>query len=264
MHDSVLSHLRNTLHERLTRHGEHGEHGEHGDVDQARGAGRLFAGDYSASATVGEEFGDSRLGVGVMHDLDGEVISLHGTTWRVPVDGTPREVAPDEGVAFGVAAHGGREHEFVIPDGADVEGILAAIDAYLERTHVDHEEVVCAVEIDGDFSSVVLRTVAPPTHDHETLGEIIDDETRFTFEHWSGTLVGFRFPDVTDGQTIPGLHLHAISHDTTTGGHLRNAITVRTTARIWVDELHPIHDVAGTQPDGDSSMDFSRYEGPVS
>ena len=50
MHDSVLSHLRNTLHERLTRHGEHGEHG---DVDQARGAGRLFAGDYSASATVG-------------------------------------------------------------------------------------------------------------------------------------------------------------------------------------------------------------------
>lgn len=257
MHDSVLAHLRRTLHERLSRHGS---------VDQARSAGRLFAGDYSASTTVGEEFSGSLLGLGVMHDLDGEVISLRGTTWRVPVDGVPREVPAGEGIAFGVAAHGGREHMLEIPEGADVDGIVAAIDAYLAATHKDEADVVCAVEIVGDFREVVLRTVAPPTHDHETLGEVIDDETRFSFPQWQGTLVGFRFPDDTDGQVIPGLHLHGISADASSGGHVRNATTARVSARIWVDDLHPVHDhtdIAGAQDSGDTTVDFHRYEGKV-
>jgi hypothetical protein len=39
-------------------------------------------------------------------------------------------------------------------------------------------------------------------------------------------------------------------------------------ASIWVDELHPIHDVAmvdvaGQQATDDVSVDFARYEGPV-
>jgi len=264
MHDGVLAHLRRTMHERLAHHGS--RHDRHGDVDQARSAGRLFAGDYTASTTAGEEFGGSRLGVGVMHDLDGEVISVRGFTWRVPVDGTPLEVSAEEGIAFGVAAHGGREHALVVPAGSDIDGILAAIDLYLHDTHEDPHEVVCAVEITGDFSDVVLRTVAPPTHEHEALGEIIDDETRFAFDRWQGTLVGFRFPDETDGQTIPGLHLHGISHDATSGGHVRNATAQRVTARIWVDDLHPVHDhvdIAGIQTQDDTTIDFHRYEGKV-
>jgi len=254
MHDSVLARIRESFH---LRH-------PHGEVDQARSAGRLFSGDYSASTTAGEEFGSSRLGVGVMHDLDGEVISVRGFTWRVPVDGTPIEVAPDEGVAFGVAAHGGREHLLHLDAGLDVDGIVSAIDDYLESTHVDHEQVVCAVEIVGDFSDVILRTVAPPTHDHETLGEIIDDETRFSFDSWNGTVVGFRFPDETGGQTIPGLHLHGIGSDASTGGHVRNVTTGKVKALIWVDELHPIHDhvdIAGAQALDDVTVDFHRYEG---
>ena len=258
MHDSVLARMRHAWRDR---------HPQHGDVDQARSAGRLFAGDYTTSTTAGDEFGGSRLGLGVMHDLDGEVVSLRGFTWRIPVDGTPREVSHEEGIAFGVAAHGGREHVFSIPEGADLDGILKSVDSYLSDTHIDHEQVVCAIEVVGDFSDVVLRTVAPPTREGEPLGEIIDDETRFTFPSWRGTLVGFRFPDDTDGQTIPGLHLHGISHDATSGGHLRQATVGDVTARIWVDDLHPVHDhvdIAGSQPQDDVSVDFHRYEGPIS
>lgn len=255
MHDAVLARLRESLH----RHHASSE----GEVDQARSAGRLFAGDFSASTTAGDEFGRSRLGLGVMHDLDGEVVSVRGVVWRVPVDGVPVEVAPDEGIAFGVSAHGGRQHPLDIPAGLDVDGLLAAIDAYLERTHIDHEQVVCAVEIVGEFTDVVVRTVAPPTREHESLGEIIDHETRFSFPTWHGTIVGFRFPDGTSGQTIPGLHLHAIADDASSGGHVRNATTAHVSASIWVDELHPIHDVVGAQEDDDVTVDFHRYEGQV-
>jgi len=263
VHDAVLGHLRQTLHDRLAGHGSVKD--RHGEVDQSRTAGRLFAGDYSTSMTAGDEFGGSRLGLGVMHDLDGEVVSLRGRTWRVPADGVPREVDPTEGIAFGVAARGGREHSVAVPAGSDMEGIRAAIDSYLQATHEDPHEVVCAVEIEGDFVDVLLRTVAPPTRDHESLAEVIDDETRFHFPTWRGTLVGFRFPDDSDGQTIPGLHLHGIGQDERTGGHVRDVTARQVVARIWVDEFHPVSEAPGVGVTAGSgaAVDFQRLEGPT-
>lgn len=230
MRDQVLEKVRNTFH---LRHG-------HGIVEQTRGAGALFQGDFSSSTTAGDEFAGSRLGLGVMHDLNGEVVSVKGTTWRIPVSGVPIEVSPSEGIAFGIAAHGGREHQIEIPIGSDMTGILSAIDAYLSGNHVDHEDVVCAVEIVGSFTDVLLRTEAPATFPNETLTEILEHETRFEFDEWRGTLVGFRFPDESDGQTIPGLHFHAISADQGSGGHVHEVVTTEVMATIWVDELHPI------------------------
>lgn len=45
-----------------------------------------------------------------MHDLEGELVSLRGTTWRVPIEGTPEVVDPGEEIAFGIAPTGGIPH----------------------------------------------------------------------------------------------------------------------------------------------------------
>lgn len=230
MRDRVLEHVRNSF---AVRHG-------HGVVDQSRGAGALFKGDFSASATAGAEFGGSRLGLGVMQDLNGEVVSVNGKTWRIPVSGIPIEVNPWEGIAFGIAAHGGRAHQIEIPAGSSMTEILSVVDAYLARHHVDHETVVCAIEIVGSFTGVLLRTEAPATALNETLTEVLEHETRFEFAEWRGTLVGFRFPDENDGESIPGLHFHAISSDSTSGGHVHEVVTADVVATLWVDELHPV------------------------
>ncbi|MGA1345025.1 MAG: acetolactate decarboxylase [Ilumatobacteraceae bacterium] len=255
MHDSALRHAREVFHRRL---------GRHGTVDQVRAAGQLFAGDYSSASTVGNEFGDSLLGLGVMEDLAGEVVSLGGRTWRVPPDGIPVPVDDAESVAFGIAAHGGRRHRVRVPKGVPVDGLLDVIDTYLERHHVDHEQVVCALRVRGTFSDVVLRTVCPPTFAGESLGQIIDDEVRFRFASWSGALVGFRFPDTTDGETIPGLHLHGISDDRDSGGHLRNMVSDEVVMDIWIDELHAVTDSGRAATAASTThVDFARFEGPV-
>ena len=138
------------------------------------------------------------------------------------------------------------------------------IDTYLARHHIDHEEVVCALRLTGTFRDVVLRTVASPTYEGETLGEIIDDEARFRFDSWTGTMVGFRFPDATTGDTIPGIHLHGIADDRSSGGHLRNMTTADVVLDLWVDELHRLHDSAESGgAESNEAVDFSRYEGPV-
>ena len=234
-----------------------------GEVLQTGSAGVLFHGDYSAVTTVGEEFGQSRLGIGVMHDLDGEIVSINGTAWCIPVDGRPRELDPDEGIAFGSAAHGGVGHVVSLATGSSMEQILIAVDMYLESTHVNHEQVVCAIEIVGTFTDVILRTEAPPTYEHEPLGEVLERETRFEFDSWDGTLVGFRFPDLTDGEIIPGLHLHAMGSDLLSGGHVRRVATSTVAATVWIDELHPLVGTKGTAESNGPDIDFDKYEGPL-
>jgi len=233
----------------------------HGEVEQAGTASQLFAGHFEGIATVEEEFGSSRLGIGVMHDLDGEVVSINGTTWAIPSSGTPQIVAPSDTIAFGISAHGGTRHEFAIEPGADLEGIQQAIDKTLSALHEDHEHIVCAVSITGSFRDVLLRTVHHPDYEGETLGEIIDDEIRFAFDQWQGSVVGFRYPDHSTGQTIPGLHLHALGADLLSGGHVRNLTTEKITAELWVDDLHI---TGGDDPSPEAEVDFERYEGPVS
>jgi alpha-acetolactate decarboxylase len=62
--------------------------------------------------------------------------------------------------------------------------------------------------------------------------------------------------------TIPGLHLHGISEDRNSGGHVRNLVTRDVTAHVWLDDL-----VLEAEPEGSEkaiAIDFDRYEGPVS
>ena len=235
----------------------------HGQVGQARAASALFAGNFSGTTTVEQEFGHSILGLGVMENLEGEIVSLDGETWRIPIDGTPVLVGGQETIAFGIAARGGLAHYLPLTPGLDMTGIVDALDSYLTTTHVDPEEVVCAIKIQATFADVVLRTVGHPEYEGKSLGDIIDDETRFTFDSWSGTLVGFRYPDATTGETIPGLHLHAISDDRTSGGHVRNVtLSTRIVAALWIDELHLSRDTSDTT--GTSTpVDFEALEGPL-
>ncbi len=229
MLDDALEQARTRLHQLLSGHGA---------VDQSRAASRLFAGDFTSSATVGEEFGNSHLGLGVMQDIAGEVVSLHGGTWRIPADGTPQRAADMERLAFGIAAHGGRRHRLAIAPGANFAAVSRTIDRYLEVSQHVADEVICAVEITGTFHDVLLRTVAPPAFVGEDLASIIEHETRFSFAEWHGSAVGFRFPDLQSGITLPGLHLHAISSDERSGGHVRELTVQHVTANIWIDEFH--------------------------
>ena len=77
-------------------------------------------------------------------------------------------------------------------------------------------------------------------------------------------MIGFRFPDVSSGDTIPGVYLHGISDDRRSGGHLRNMVTADVVMDLWVDELQGLRDSAQTITSGSGGdVDFARYERPV-
>jgi acetolactate decarboxylase len=205
---------------------------EHGRVHQNLSAARLFNGEFGGSSTAGEEFTGSSLGLGVMANLDGEVVSLDGDVFAVPVDGHPRQVKPEERVAFAISARSGTEYRPALPAGQlNNQTLLQLVDELISEHHDDADTVVAAIRLHARMSRILMRTVAPHGAGTETLAEVLAHEKRFDFTQWSGTLVGFRFPDrhhaktnpsveAVDGKVISGLHLHGLADELTSGGHV--------------------------------------------
>jgi acetolactate decarboxylase len=61
------------------------------------------------------------------------------------------------------------------------------------------------------------------------------------FDHWDndGTLVGFRFPDYTQGLNVPGYHLHFLSRNRGVGGHVTGFSTRR--VKVGIDVTSQFH-----------------------
>jgi acetolactate decarboxylase len=98
---------------------------------------------------------------------------------------------------------------------------------------------VAAVKVVGDFSHVLLRSEHGQIPPYQPLGTpgSVTGEVRFEFAPWNGTLAGFRFPDVADDVVIPGLHLHGISRDHSSGGHCHDFTISRGRLYVWVDDV---------------------------
>jgi acetolactate decarboxylase len=205
-----------------------------GHVVQYETLADLTTGHYAATTTVGAAFGDCAVGLGVAEAADGELLALDGVTWRIPADGRARQAPADLGVAFAVAARGGRAATMPIFGSLDdvSEAVVAAMGPLAVADHL-----VAAVRIDGTFRDVLLRSERRQEPPYRPLAEVLDQEIRFAFGEWSGSLAGFRFPDDASGTTVPGLHLHAISRDRRTGGHCHRALVVEGTVTVWVDDV---------------------------
>jgi acetolactate decarboxylase len=219
---------------------------KHGIVFQVEPVSDLMCGNYDAVTTVGESFTGTRLGLGVTEACDGEIVSVDGHTWRIPETGVAEPAPADLGVAFAVAARAGRSVDLPIDAPTSFAALTRSIE---EMLHVDHCGVA-AVRVDGDFTDVLLRSEARQSEPYRPLAEVLMGEVRFTFSAWSGTMVGFLFPDTNPDSVIPALHLHAISADRSTGGHCHEATVQRGVVRVWLDdaEIGASHQGAPVSP----------------
>lgn len=180
---------------------------------------------------VKQAFANAWLGIGVSEALDGELLVADGVVWRVRDTGIPELADPDLLVPFAISepkAPASEIHELNIPTGITFDELGRLI------AHEDHGCVT--VRIEGEFRDVTLRSEhrqAPPyRHLDDVLSPESDQEVRFEFSTWRGVMVGYRFPDPRNGSLIPGLHLHAISADKKSGGHVR-AMVISSAQMTW-------------------------------
>lgn len=209
----------------------------HGHIRQTEILRDLLDGHFDAVTTVEEAFANTLLGLGVAEAADGEVVAFDSQAWRIPADGRPVLAAPTLGLPFAIAAAGGGHIVEELPVGLDFDGVTAHVDTVLRRLNKLHEHRVAAIRIDGVFGDVLMRSEPRQSPPYPVLSTVLEHEAQFEFPTWAGTLVGFRFPDVSDGIVIPGLHLHGVSDDRSSGGHCHRAVVIAATMRLWGDDV---------------------------
>ncbi len=154
-------------------------------------------------------------GLGTFNDLDGEMVLLDGVVYQITADGQVA-VVEDERTLTPFACV--TSYQPVSHDELEEELAYDAFLDWLVRL-LPSPNLFYALRMEGEFASIKARSV-PKQDNYRTLVEVAREQTLFQFDNVSGTLVGFFTPTFMASLSVPGLHLHFLSADLSSGGHV--------------------------------------------
>lgn len=214
------------------------------DAGPARQVGTydsLLSPDYTGLRPVGEAAQGLTLGLGTFDRLDGELVLVGGTVYRVSVDGVPRVADPRLTTPFfqGVRFTPTRSGE--LPPGTTCLGLSSEVTRLAGTSRG-----IIAVRVRGTFTDLVARSVAAQPTPYPTLVQAVAGQTVFRLGERRAVLVGFYTGSDFAGVGAPGLHLHGVTADRTAGGHVLSCIA-GADVHLSVQPLDRI-DLLGAQP----------------
>lgn len=171
--------------------------------------------DYDGLAPLRDVVANSTIGLGTFDRLDGELVMLRGTVYRVGTDGTPRPVSLARTSPFFEGVHFTPQASVRLPDGTQCSALVPLID-HLAGT----QQGMVAVRVIGTFQSLTARSVPEQSPPYPPLSEVVATQTVFPLANVRATLVGFRTGSDLLGIGAPGLHLHGLTADRSAGGHI--------------------------------------------
>jgi acetolactate decarboxylase len=237
----------------------HADHEPH-VLFQASTIGALLDGAYEGDVTFAELAGQGDLGLGTLNHLDGEMIAVDGGFYRADVDGAISEIDPEARTPFAVLTWFSPTAELRIGRPLSHDELIALLDE-----HLPAGTVACAIRVDGSFARVHARSVPRQSPPYRGLAEVVADQHVFDLTDVEGTMVGFRFPDYSEGIEVSGYHLHFITADRTRGGHVLECHPNRAVARIDAStalhvELPPGIDLASPEASRETHEALTRAE----
>jgi acetolactate decarboxylase len=186
----------------------------HHTLYQVSTATALIEGIYQGAVRVGTlcEHGD--LGLGTFEDLDGEMVVVDGQFFQVRSNGTVRECGDDDLSPFAVVTRFKPDAAVTLARCPELSHLTAVFDGL---RHSDN--VFFALQVDGHFDYVHARAMCK-TEEGVPLVRAAAVQPEFEFHDVAGTLVGFWTPEYARTLNVPGYHLHFVSADRKSGGHL--------------------------------------------
>jgi len=185
-----------------------------GEVYQVSTISALLDGVYDGDLTIAELLRHGDFGLGTFNHLDGEMVILDGQCYHLRADGTARLASPTDRTPFAAVMPFRTDFEIPVRTPTARADLLHTIDARLVSANLVH-----GIRIEGRFATVHTRTVMAQTKPYPPLTEATHGQAETTFEHVTGTLVGYRTPDFEQGISVAGYHLHFVNSAFTHGGH---------------------------------------------
>lgn len=177
--------------------------------------GALLEGDYDGNITFAELARRGNFGIGTFDALDGEMAAFDGVFYQAKADGSVHVVAPSEKAPFAMVTFFETDKSLLVNKQMKKDEIEGYLDGFLPTKNIFY-----AIRIDGNFSYVKARSVPRQKKPYPRLAEAVKNQAVFEFSDIKGTIVGFRCPEYINGINVPGYHLHFISEDKSSGGHI--------------------------------------------
>ncbi len=194
----------------------------------------VMQGVYDGTVSIGQLLEHGDFGLGTFNALDGEMVVLDGVAYRL--DGEGKATIADNGALTPYAA--------VI----DFKPTISlALDSPVNKSDfeeglddmADAKNLFYAVRFTGLIKHIRYRNVLKQERPYRPLLEVVKTQAEFELENVEGTILGFRCPDYAVGIGVPGYHLHFISDDRTTGGHVLDYTLTR--GEIEIDHTSSLH-----------------------
>lgn len=244
----------------LVSHRVGGGHKPH-EVYQTSTIVSLVEGLYDGNVTYRDVMRHGDFGVGTFNALDGEMVAVDGRFYRLRNDGSVSAVSGDDLTPFAVVTR------FRPNIDHTEEGPLTRNQCEdVVRRLTPSDNLFYALRIDGHFRSILARTASKQSKPYPRLSDAAAAEPTATLTDTTGTIVGFHTPEYAQGIGVAGYHLHFLSADHTSGGHVFD-FTVDA-ARIRIDSEAELHlslqatdEFLSTRFGGDVSAEITRAEG---
>ncbi|MBN1472690.1 MAG: acetolactate decarboxylase [Syntrophaceae bacterium] len=174
----------------------------------------LLEGFYRDDITIDKLKEKGDFGIGTFNNLDGEMVALNGSFYRIDLDGNAAPVNGDMKTPFASMCH------FRPTLSEEIYTPLSYAEFSQNLKHIlPSDNMFYAIHMKGRFKSVMTRSV-PRTENYRPLSEATDYQKIRHFKEIEGHLIGFYTPSFVPSVNVPGYHFHFINNSFTAGGHL--------------------------------------------
>lgn len=187
----------------------------------------LLNGDYTGSATAAQVAAHGDLGLGAFVNLDGEMVAIAGKIYQVTSDGKVSRPAPTSLLAFAEMVPFRPDRKIALPVGTSFNNIASALSSAMPAVNSSY-----AIRITGSFSFVEARAPRKQQEPFPPFCKAQQSQAVFHLHKVEGTMVGFVGPAYISALDSAGFHLHFLTNDFVSGGHVLNFQTKNATAEL--------------------------------
>lgn len=175
----------------------------------------LMQGVFEGVQPIGELKHHGNFGIGTFDALDGEMTIIDGVVWQVRADGRVYAVDDNQLTPFATVTYFTADHSIITDTGMN----LSTFTSRMER-RLPTGNMIYAVKMHGTFPLMKVRSIPVQRKPFPTLPEAIKSQSVYTYANTNGTIIGFYTPVFFKGINVPGYHLHYLSDEHDTGGHI--------------------------------------------
>lgn len=175
----------------------------------------LMQGVFDGVQPVSELKKHGDFGIGTFEALDGEMIVLDGVVYQAKADGHIYVAADNQTTPFATVTYFDKDLTLITGQPMNLSVFSSVMGDRLPTGNI-----IYAVKMHGRFPSMIVRAIPAQHKPYPTLTEAARNQSVYHYSDTTGTVIGFYTPVFFKGLNVAGYHLHFLSDDHTTGGHI--------------------------------------------